>query len=144
VRPPRPFTSDLTGQDFAKLIRAGWLPEALVMGVGVALRHDDWVQRRQQASWTNQELAGATELVHVARAAARHSLEADVRRHGGHGVVLRDMTLNVTEISCRRGGDESHDHFADAFMFGTAIVPLPERDTDPATQTPPLPMLRLR
>ena len=31
-RPPRPFTSDLTGQDFAKLILAGWLPTGLVMG----------------------------------------------------------------------------------------------------------------
>jgi hypothetical protein len=66
-----------------------------------------------------------------------------VRRHGGHGVVLRDMTLNVNEIRCRYGGDDSHDHFADAFMFGTAIVPLPDRDTDPATRRPPLPMLRL-
>jgi hypothetical protein len=143
VRPPEPFTSDLTGQDFAKLIRAGWLPAALVMGVGVALRHDDWQQRRQQASWYNQELAGPTELVHVARAQARAGIEADVRRHGGSGVVLRDTSLNIAEISCRYGGEDQHDHLADAFMFGTAIVRLPARDTDPATTHPPLPMLRL-
>jgi uncharacterized protein YbjQ (UPF0145 family) len=143
TRPPRPFTSDLTGQEFVKLIRAGWLPVALAMGVGVAMRHDDWLQLRQQSSWQNQELVGATQLVHAARASARSSLDADVRRHGGRGVVLRDMTLRVAEVSCRRGGDDAHDHFADAFLFGTAIVPLPERDTDPATRQPPLPMLRL-
>jgi uncharacterized protein YbjQ (UPF0145 family) len=143
TRPSRPFTSDLTGQDFTKLVRAGWMPAALVMGVGVVLRHDDWMLRRQQMSWTNQELAGPTELVHAARAGARDALDADVRRHGGHGVVLRDMVLNVSEVSCRRGRDDSRDHLADAFLFGTAIVPLPERDTDPATRTPPLPMLRL-
>jgi uncharacterized protein YbjQ (UPF0145 family) len=143
VRPAHPFTSDLTGQDFTTLVRAGWLPIALVMGVGVALRHDDWMQRRQQASWTNQELVGATELVHLARMSARASLEADLRRHGGQGVVLRDSTLNISEVRCGRGGDDQHDHFAEAFMFGTAVTPLPERDTDPATRQSPLPMLRL-
>lgn len=146
TRPPRPFTSDLSGQDFAKLVRAGWLPTALVMGVGVALRHDDWALRSQQSSWRNQELAGATALVTAARAAARASLDEDVRRHGGQTAVLRDMTLNVREVICgsRSGNDnESRDHLADAFLFGTALVALPRRDTDPATAVPPLAMLRL-
>ena len=142
-RPGRPFTSDLTGQDFATLIRGGWLPVALVMGVGVALRHDDWLQLSQQSSWYNQELVGSTHLVHAARLAARASLDADVRRHGGQGVVLRDSYLNVFEVQCRGGGDDAHDHMADAFMFGTAIVPMPERDTDRATRAAPLTMLRL-
>ena len=29
----QPFTSDLTGQDFAKLILAGWVPAGLVLGI---------------------------------------------------------------------------------------------------------------
>src|SRR6185312_16319861 len=30
---PRPFTSDLSGQDFAKLIMKGWVPAGLALGI---------------------------------------------------------------------------------------------------------------
>jgi len=145
TRPGRRFTSDLSAQDFVKLVRAGWLPVALVMGLSVALRHDDWMQRNQQRSWYNQELVGSTQLVQAVRHGARAALDADVRRHGGHGVVLRDTVMRVAEVRCQRvaSKSEQRDHYADAYMYGTAIVPLPERDVDPATQAPPLAMLRL-
>jgi len=145
TRPGRVFTSDLSAQDFVKLVRAGWLPVALVMGLAVALRHDDWTTQYQQRSWYNQELVGSTQLVQAVRAGARAALEADVRRHGGQGVVLRDTVLRVAEVRCRQFGSKSeqHDHYADAYLYGTAIVPLPERDVDPATHASPLPMLRL-
>jgi uncharacterized protein YbjQ (UPF0145 family) len=139
--PGERFTSDLSGQDFVKLVRGGWRPVALVMGVGIATRHDDWQQWSQRRSWSNQELTGLTGLVQAARSAARTRLEADVRRHGGHGVVLRDNLLNVFKVDCRYRR-HAHDHVADAFMFGTALVPMP---TAPATATEatPLTMLRL-
>jgi uncharacterized protein YbjQ (UPF0145 family) len=142
-RPPHPFTSDLSGQDFVKLVRGGWLPVALVMGLGVALRHDDWLQRTQQSSWYNQELVGLTQLVTAARTSARAGLDADVRRHGATGVVLRDMVVQIREVRCGTGNNERRDHFAEALHFGTAITPLPARDKDPATDAAPLPMLRL-
>ena len=68
VRPARPFTSDLSGQDFAKLVRAGWVPIDLVMGVGAVIRHDDWTQTVQMGSWRNSEVSGLTQLVNTARA----------------------------------------------------------------------------
>ena len=34
-----PFTSDLSGQDFAKLIMAGWVPVGLVLGVAIGASH---------------------------------------------------------------------------------------------------------
>jgi hypothetical protein len=139
--PVRPFTSDLSGQDFAKLVRAGWWPAAFVMGVGIATRHDDWQQWSQRQSWSNQELTGLTGLVHAARSAARRALETDVRRHGGDGVVLRDNLLNVFRVECRYTRN-AHDHVADAFMFGTALVPMPTAPA-PATGAAPLTMLRL-
>lgn len=49
-RPSRVFTTDLPGQDVAKLLRAGWVPCAAVYGISVAVRHDDWTTQRQ-ASW---------------------------------------------------------------------------------------------
>jgi uncharacterized protein YbjQ (UPF0145 family) len=119
----KPFTSDLSGQDFAKLVHGGWLPVALVMGVGATIRHDDWALRRQQRSWQNQEMVGPTDLVHMARASARESLLTEARHYGGHTVVVRDISLNVAEVRCAYGGDDAHDHIADAFIWGTTIVP---------------------
>ncbi|GAA5177809.1 hypothetical protein GCM10023322_03420 [Rugosimonospora acidiphila] len=137
-RPRRPFTSDLSGQDFAKLIRAGWVPVALVQGVGAMVRHDDWSVMSQRRSWYNQELAGNTELVHAARDAARKSLAADARHRSGHTVLLRDMMLQVSGQRCSSGG-EGEDHVANCFIWGTAVVPFETT----ASLEAPLPMLRL-
>src|SRR5277367_2496557 len=38
-----PFTSDLSGQDFVKLIMKGWVPAGLVLGISIGSRHDDWL-----------------------------------------------------------------------------------------------------
>ncbi|MBO0871672.1 MAG: heavy metal-binding domain-containing protein [Micromonosporaceae bacterium] len=137
-RPGRPFTSDLTGQDFARLIRAGWVPAALVQGVGAVIRHDDFATRSQRMSWTNQELVGPTQLLHAARDAARASLAADARDRGGHTVLLRDMQVQTFRLRCT-SGTEGEDDLADVFLWGTAVVPF---ETSASLEAP-LPMLRL-
>ena len=141
-RPKKPFTSDLSGQDFAKLLRSGFVPVDLVQGVGAVIRHDDWSQRMQQGSWINQELTGSTNLVTAARAAARESLAQDAAKRGGHSVVLQDMQLNIFETRCAYGGEDAHDHLVDAFIWGTAIVPINAR-SHPRKPEMPLSMLRL-
>jgi uncharacterized protein YbjQ (UPF0145 family) len=124
VRPRVPFTSDLTGQDFAKLLTAGWVPAGMVLGLAVTVRHDDYRTLRQTSAWTNQEVTGHTELVRAARALARERLRADCARHGAEGVVVRTMTLQVSERACSSGpGDDNHDHLAEAMVIGTAITP---------------------
>jgi uncharacterized protein YbjQ (UPF0145 family) len=138
--PKQPFTSDLSGQDFAKLMRSGWVPVDLVQGVGAVIRHNDMAARMQQSSWTNQELVGATSLVTAARAAARESLAKDAAKRGGHTVVLQEMVLNKYETRC--AGQEGEDHLVDAFIWGTAIAPIGAKST-PRTPVAPLPMLRL-
>src|SRR5271166_4507992 len=63
-RPKRPFTSDLSGQDFTKLIMKGWVPAGLALGISIGSRHDDWLtvgQTRWGAG--NAEVVGYTELV---------------------------------------------------------------------------------
>src|SRR5262252_501964 len=45
-----PFTADLSGQDFAKLIMAGWVPAGLALGISIGSRHDDRTTTRQ-ARW---------------------------------------------------------------------------------------------
>jgi uncharacterized protein YbjQ (UPF0145 family) len=141
-RPKRPFTSDLSGQDFAKLLRAGWVPVDLVQGVGAVIRHDDWTQTMQQRSWMNQELVGSTNLVTAARHAARQSLATDAAKRGAQSVVVQDMQLSIFENRCAYGGDDAHDHMCDAFIWGTGIVQINGK-TRPRTTEKPLSILRL-
>ena len=117
-----PFTSDLSGQDFAKLIMAGWVPAGLALGISIGSRHDDRTTARQ-ARWGsgNAEIAGWTELVSESRHDARRQLEREVRRLGAEGVVIAAMQLRVSQRDCpvtvgRR------DHIVETTLIGTAIA----------------------
>jgi uncharacterized protein YbjQ (UPF0145 family) len=140
VRPPRPFTSDVTGQDFAKLMLAGWLPAGLVMGTSVLIRHDDYTTAWQSGSWNNTEVSGITDLVTSARERARATLQSDAARLGAQHVVLRDLGLWVFHQGCR-SGSEGHDHVAESLAIGTALVPLRHGHANEVPR--PLPILRL-
>jgi len=140
ARPPRPFLSDLSGQEFATLLAAGWVPCALVLGIAVMVRHDDWATLQQTSTWSNQEVGGYTELVHAARDRARRTLRHDCARHGGTTVVVRDMSLQIGERRCS-AVQEGHDHLAEAMIVGTAIVPFEHAGRN--APAPPLPLLRL-
>jgi uncharacterized protein YbjQ (UPF0145 family) len=123
VPPPRePFISDLSGQDFAKLIADGFVPVALALGISVGARHDDWVTVTQ-TRWGsgNTEVTGYTELVNETRHDARVQLEADVARHGADGVVVRDMDLRLRERECP-SVEHGRDHIAEVTIIGTAIT----------------------
>jgi uncharacterized protein YbjQ (UPF0145 family) len=139
VRARKPFMSDLTGQDFAKLMTAGWLPCGLVFGLAVGIRHDDWRTRYQQGSWYNTEVAGQTQLVQTSRQMARRRMREEAAQVGGAGVVIRNAELRVWHQRCANG-NEQHDHLAEAVYIGTAITPF-RRNSTPAA---PLPMVRLR
>jgi uncharacterized protein YbjQ (UPF0145 family) len=120
--PPVPFSCDVSGQDFAKLIMTGWVPAGLVLGISIGSRHDDRKTARQ-ARWGsgNAEVAGWTELVNESRHDARRQLEGDVTRLGADGVVIATMKIRVRERDCpvtvgRR------DHIVEATLIGTAIA----------------------
>jgi len=131
-----PFTSDLSGQDFAKLVMRGWMPAGLVLGISISARHDDWLTRGQ-TRWGagNAEVTAYTELVNDARHDARTQLSADVKRLGGQGVVVAGMDLRVRERECpaQEGG---RDHVIEATNIGTAIV----RFSDQSERTGPAPL----
>jgi uncharacterized protein YbjQ (UPF0145 family) len=118
----RPFTSDLSGQDFAKLVHSGWMPAGLALGITIAARHDDW-QTVGQTRWSagNAEVTGWTELVNDARHDARQQLAADVKRIGAEGVVIANMDLWVRERECP-AQEGRRDHIIEAVNIGTAIV----------------------
>jgi uncharacterized protein YbjQ (UPF0145 family) len=128
----RPFTSDLSGQDFAKLMMAGWVPVGLALGISVGARHDDWLtvgQTRWGAG--NAEVIGYTELVNEVRHDGRVQLEKDVRRQGAEGVVVSRMDLRVHERECPMQ-EHGKDHVVEVTVVGTATA----RFASPGVQQP--------
>ena len=121
-RPPVPFTAEVSGQDFAKLMMTGWVPAGLVLGISIGSRHDDRPTARQ-ARWgpRNTEVAGWTELVSQSRHDARRQLESDVRRLGADGVVIATMQMRVRERDCPAAAGR-RDHIVEATLIGTAVA----------------------
>jgi uncharacterized protein YbjQ (UPF0145 family) len=118
----KPFTSDLSGQDFAKLIMAGWVPVGMALGISVGARHDDWLTINQTRWGTgNTEVGGYTDLVNQSRHDARTQLDQDVARLGGSGVVVKTMDMRVRERECPMV-EHRRDHIAEVTIIGTAIA----------------------
>ncbi len=127
-----PFTCDLSGQDFAKLIMAGWVPAGLALGIAMGSRHDDRATTRQARRWSgNAEVAGWTALVGQCRHEARNKLAGDVRRLGGEGVVIAAMQLRVRERDCPVAVGR-RDHIVEATLVGTAIAAFARTGQPPA------------
>jgi uncharacterized protein YbjQ (UPF0145 family) len=120
--PAVPFTGEVSGQDFAKLILAGWIPAGLVIGISIGSRHDDRKTARQ-ARWGsgNAEVAGWTDLVSQARQDARQQLERGVKRLGAEGVVIAAMEMQVRERDCPETVGR-RDHIVEATLIGTAVA----------------------
>lgn len=141
IRPAAPFTSHVSGQEFALLLQVGWVPTALVFGISLGSRHDDTRTRRQtRRNAGRREVGSYTELVKDTRRDARDQLKRAVAEHRGDGVVVDEMTLHIGERECP-AVEGQHDHIAEAAILGTSIVSFGRR---PAAGKPaPLAVMRL-
>jgi uncharacterized protein YbjQ (UPF0145 family) len=144
TRPATPFTTHVSGQDLAKLLRSGWMPFALVFGIAVASRHFDESMfqqtRRGVGAAGNREVSGYTRLVNDSRREARRALKNAVREQGGQGAVIQEATLRFTERECP-SFEERSDYVVEAAILGSAIVSF-ER-SEPAARQTPLAIMRL-
>jgi uncharacterized protein YbjQ (UPF0145 family) len=125
--PTRPFATDLSGPDFARLVMAGWVPAGIALGISVAGLHDDLLTTSSGPWGTgNAEVPAYTDLLAQVRQDARSRLEQAVRGLGADGVVVSAMTLHVRSDACRAhpGGT---DHFAEAVITGTAVTRFADR-----------------
>jgi uncharacterized protein YbjQ (UPF0145 family) len=128
---PAPFTSDLSGQDFAKLIMAGWAPAGLVLGVAIGACHDDWQTTRQTRRWSgNREVVGWTDVVNRSRRDARDRLGRDIQRLGAEGAVIARMQLRVSVRDCPAQPGR-RDHIVEASILGTAVARFARSDQFP-------------
>ena len=122
VKLARPFTSHVTGQEFAKLVMNDWIPVSLVLGIAIGTRHDDYWTRMAARRWAgNQEITGYTDLVNRTRAHARAELHENVRRTGADGVVVSSIDLNISERECPVT-EGQRDHIVESTTVGTAIA----------------------
>jgi len=119
-RPARPFTTDLSGQDVAKLLEAGWVPAGIAYGISVAIRHDDWRTTSQLSYFAgNTEVAGYTELINHVRHDARQEFAALAARIGGDSALLTGMWQHVWAYEA---GENHTDHVAECVITGNAIA----------------------
>jgi uncharacterized protein YbjQ (UPF0145 family) len=119
----RPFTSDLSGQDFWTLLRAGYRPVGMVMGNCVYhVAHMSLGQVLRQVG-QNVEFANYTQAVYDARELAMERMQAEAARLGAQGIV----GAQIIERSHGWGS-----HVIEFFAVGTAIVPIAAEHQIPA------------
>jgi uncharacterized protein YbjQ (UPF0145 family) len=110
----RPFTSDLSGQDFWTLLRSGHRPVGLVMGSCVYhVAHRGMFQSLKQAG-QNIELPNFTQALYDARELAMERMQAEAESLQAEGIV---------GVQLKEGSHGWSSHVIEFFAVGTAIVP---------------------
>lgn len=139
IHPQTPFTSHLSAQEFARLLRAGWVPAALVFGISLGARHDDLRTRQRTRLRATGEVPGYSDVIRDTRRDARDQLQKAVADHGADGVVADQMTLHLSDRECP-AQEGRRDHVAEATILGTAIVSFGQ--SGKAGDAPPLTIMR--
>jgi uncharacterized protein YbjQ (UPF0145 family) len=128
-----PFMSHLDGVAFSKLLHGGYVPVALVMGIG-ALEIDpgcgtEWALR----SWSNSRIQQISDGIEEARMLGINHLEAEVATVDADGAVGVETDLATYEL----GGESM---LIELFLLGTAVRRYAKEPLD----EPPLLIMRLR
>jgi uncharacterized protein YbjQ (UPF0145 family) len=124
----RAFTSDLSAQDFFRLLAAGAVPVAFVLGTCVYhIAHQSVMQSLRQAG-RNQEMIQFTQGVYEARELALVRMQAEATQAQASGIVGVDIT-----VSNHVWGE----HATEFLATGTAIRRLADEHRLPATTPKP-------
>ncbi len=127
----RPFTSDLSGQDFWTLMRTGHRPVGMVMGSCVYhVAHRGMLQSMAQTG-RNVELANYTQALYDARELAMERMQSEAQEIKAEGIV----GVQLQEKSHGWGS-----HTIEFFAIGTGIIPTESPD---GGIEPPTPVLDL-
>jgi len=118
-----PFTSDLSGQDFWTLLRAGYRPVGMVMGNCVY-----HVAHQGMGQWFNQvgrnvEMTNYTQALYDARELAMERMQTEAVGLNAQGVV----GAQIIERSHGWGS-----HVIEFFAVGTAVISVADRHEIPA------------
>jgi uncharacterized protein YbjQ (UPF0145 family) len=115
----RPWHTELTAEECAAALRAGFVPRGMVLGLAIATKHADWQLRQQRSSWTgNTEVDGLTQLVRAAREDSRAKAARRGAALGGGTLVVSGMRLTEFETAC---GKDEEDLHAECVLVGTVL-----------------------
>ncbi|GAC1470472.1 MAG: heavy metal-binding domain-containing protein [Chamaesiphon sp.] len=121
----KPFTSDLSGQDFWTMLRAGYRPLGLVMGncvYHVAYQGlGQWFRNVGQ----NVEMTNFTQALYDARELAMERMQAEATHLKSEGIV---------GVQLHEGRYSWNSHVIEFFAIGTAVVPIREDHQIPTPQ----------
>ena len=109
----RPFTSDMSGQDFATLLRAGYRPAGLVMGNCVYHVARQGMMQSLRQMGRNIEMTNFTQALYEARELAMERLQNEADELQSEGIV----GARIIERSHGWGS-----HVIEFFALGTAVV----------------------
>jgi uncharacterized protein YbjQ (UPF0145 family) len=124
----RAFTSDLSAQDFFRLLAAGAVPVAFVLGVCVYhIAHQSVMQSLRQAG-RNQEMLVFTQGIYEARELALARMQAEAAQASSSGIVGVDVA-----VSNHVWGE----HATEFLATGTAIRRLGQEHRLPETSPKP-------
>ena len=119
----RPFTSDLSGQDFYTLLSAGYRPVGMVMGSCVYhVAHQGlggWMRRVGR----NAEMPNFTQALYDARELAMQRMQTEAEAVEAQGVV---------GVQLVEGNHGWSSHVIEYFSIGTAVTPTSEDHRIPA------------
>jgi uncharacterized protein YbjQ (UPF0145 family) len=110
----RPFTSDLSGQDFWTLLNAGYRPVGLVMGNCVYHVAHQGIRAMFKQVGQNMEMPNYTQALYDARELAMERMQAEAEELQSEGIV----GVQLQERSHGWGS-----HVIEFFAVGTAVVP---------------------
>jgi uncharacterized protein YbjQ (UPF0145 family) len=109
----RPFTSDLSGQDFSTLLRAGYRPAGLVMGNCVYHVARQGMLASLKQMGRNVEMTNFTQALYEARELAMERLQNEADEAQAEGIV----GARIIERSHGWGS-----HVIEFFAIGTAVI----------------------
>jgi uncharacterized protein YbjQ (UPF0145 family) len=113
----KPFTSDLSGQDFWTLLEAGYAPQGMVMGSCVYHIAHQGMMKSLGNIGQNVEIPKFTEALYDARELAMSRMQAEAEALQAEGIV----GVQLLSLPHRWGG-----HTTEFFAIGTAVRPLRE------------------
>jgi uncharacterized protein YbjQ (UPF0145 family) len=111
----RPFTSDLSGQEFSTLLRAGYRPVGMVIGNCVYHVAHQGLRATFKQIGRNQEMPTYTQALYEARELAMERMQTEASELQAEGVV----GARIIEKSHGWGS-----HVIEFFAIGNAVVPI--------------------
>ena len=110
----RPFTSDLSGQDFYTLLSAGYRPVGMVMGTCVYHVAHQGLRTWMRRVGRNTEMPNFTQALYDARELAMERMQAEAEALEAEGVV---------GVQLVEGNHGWSSHVLEYFSVGTAVIP---------------------